>query len=142
MSSRGRVYSITGAGCKTTAGAICFDLGLGGGSFGRAISLTISSLPFGQGSFCQVTRPLPSVQRWTVTVSSAGAAATAGSKNAKLRANHVFMPGIVRLPGGRRQLGSPMVRILFIFALAWVSISEAAVRPAPPRAEGEGPYPQ
>ena len=35
-----------------------------------------------------------------------------------------------------------MYRTLFIFALAWVSVGEAAIRPAPPRSEGEGPYPQ
>ena len=35
-----------------------------------------------------------------------------------------------------------MYRCLFIFALVWSALGAAAVRPAPPRAEGEGPYPQ
>ena len=35
-----------------------------------------------------------------------------------------------------------MYRCLFIFAMVWTALSEAAVRPAPPRTEGEGPYPQ
>lgn len=35
-----------------------------------------------------------------------------------------------------------MVRALFIFVLAWSSLGHAAIRPAPARAEGEGPYPQ
>jgi len=52
------------------------------------------------------------------------------------------MPGIVRLLGCRRQLGSMMVRALFILALVFSAPGFAAVSPAPPRHEGEGPYPQ
>ena len=139
----------------------------GGGSFGRVISRALSWVPGGQGSPCSVTMPFASTQRCTVTVSLeaafpgtalavgvvvvtafAGAVAqlvaapTVANKNAKLSANLAFMPTIVRPLGSRRQLENCLIRRLFILALAFSTVCEGAVRPAPPRAEGQGPYPQ
>ena len=96
-----------------------------GGSLGRVISRDSDWLPLGQGSSCKVTRPLASVQRCTTMVCTGVADAVAGGagvfdaepavdKKAKLRAIHVFMPGIVRLTGRYRQLPWAVIHWAFI----------------------------
>lgn len=54
-----------------------------------------------------------------VTVARAAAGGpTQASKNDKLIAQAAFMPGIVRLPGHRRQMGGTMLSLPFILPSA------------------------
>jgi imidazolonepropionase-like amidohydrolase len=52
------------------------------------------------------------------------------------------MAAIVRPLARHRQMENPMVRCLLILALVWTQLAAAAIQPAPPRREGDGPYPQ